>query len=350
MSITSLLKGFMTKKQRRGEHHIIQTSDDIELSMRCMGEGDPILLVHGFGANSHCMDVTTDHGIASQLSDMGKQAWLLDLRGSGLSDTPDTPWVFGDYVEKDLPAAVQYIHDKAGQKPAYLGHSMGGMIYYAFAASCPKLSSELSSSVLLGSTVDWPVKWWDDNLRNMLKYIPDGIPVKYAGQIMAAGSKAMKYLPDGIIPGDLNTERIDDKHLNEVHATLANTSSHLGVQFLQWLARYNAGDNKMLSKQTQKIDNSVNLPPTLMINGTNDTLAPPKRAKIGLEKLQNQPVDYLEAGEENGFTHNYNHFDLVIGQHIHNDLTPHMQDWFNEHRSCTTKTNQINNKEPKRAS
>lgn len=60
--------------------------DGVRLSYRTEGEGRPVLMLHGFLANSHFNFV--EPGITQAIVDAGFRTIMLDHRGHGLSDAP----------------------------------------------------------------------------------------------------------------------------------------------------------------------------------------------------------------------------------------------------------------------
>jgi pimeloyl-ACP methyl ester carboxylesterase len=98
-----------------------------------MGDGPPIVLLHGLASNSRIWDdvaarlVTRFHVVA------------LDQRGHGLSDRPRDGFAF-DKVTGDVRAVV----DALGlERPTVVGHSWGGNVALVFAATYPEITRAL---------------------------------------------------------------------------------------------------------------------------------------------------------------------------------------------------------------
>ncbi|KAK9924456.1 hypothetical protein M0R45_032823 [Rubus argutus] len=145
------------------EEHTVTTRDGYILSMqripaRKSGNKIPVLLQHGL-----LMDGITwlllppDQSLAFLLADNGYEVWIANTRGTQYSLghtslTPDDPafwqWSWDELVTYDLPATYQYVHDQAGQKLHYVGHSLGTLIALA-AFSENQLVNMLRSAVLL---------------------------------------------------------------------------------------------------------------------------------------------------------------------------------------------------------
>ncbi|RJP72596.1 MAG: alpha/beta fold hydrolase [Candidatus Abyssobacteria bacterium SURF_17] len=111
---------------------------DIEMHYECIGEGDPVVLVTGYGM---------DHMAWAMQAPMlapSYQVYMVDNRGVGKTDKPKGP-----YTIKMMADDLAGFFKAVGIKKAHLvGHSMGGMISQQFALDHP----ELLRSVTLAST------------------------------------------------------------------------------------------------------------------------------------------------------------------------------------------------------
>ncbi len=92
--------------------------DHIKVHYDIRGAGEPVLLLHGWGAN-----ITLFDNLMNLLSAKYK-AVALDMPGFGQSQEPPTPWCVDDYVDFVLKFTKQQ-----GLVPAVLlGHSFGGRV------------------------------------------------------------------------------------------------------------------------------------------------------------------------------------------------------------------------------
>lgn len=96
--------------------------------------GTPILLVHGLASNARLWD-----GPARALRERGHQVIAVDLRGHGMSDTPDAGYspteVAGDVAEVIAAQAERHRH---WARPLVIGQSWGGNIVVELAAHHPE--------------------------------------------------------------------------------------------------------------------------------------------------------------------------------------------------------------------
>ncbi|HVL05255.1 MAG TPA: alpha/beta hydrolase [Acidimicrobiales bacterium] len=120
---------------------------DVALHVVDAGEGGrPVMLVHGFTANSE--EVA---GVVEPLAEAGWHAVAPDLRGHGRSDRPAEA---GAYSLEIMAADVVALADWLGwDRFALLGHSMGGGVAQLIALDHP----ERLTGLILASTFHGPV-------------------------------------------------------------------------------------------------------------------------------------------------------------------------------------------------
>ncbi|MCY4464227.1 MAG: alpha/beta hydrolase [Chloroflexi bacterium] len=119
----------------------VQTSriaiDGIDIRQAVIGEGAPVLMVHGWGAN-----IETLAPLAARLSPLGYCCYLFDLPGFGKSAEPPCAWSVRDYV-----GFCRAFLDAHGRPRAhYFGHSLGGRIGLMLAAEHPERIDKMTLS------------------------------------------------------------------------------------------------------------------------------------------------------------------------------------------------------------
>jgi pimeloyl-ACP methyl ester carboxylesterase len=98
--------------------------DGIRLAYEIVGEGPPVLLIHGFAASR--VQNWKDPGWYQTLTQAGDQVVAMDCRGHGESDKPHDEKFYGHDIMADDALTVM---DAAGISPTFLmGYSMGGFI------------------------------------------------------------------------------------------------------------------------------------------------------------------------------------------------------------------------------
>jgi pimeloyl-ACP methyl ester carboxylesterase len=105
------------------------------LKVRVVERGEktspPVLLVHGWGCTAYVFRYNMP-----ALAAAGYRALAVDLKGHGLSDKPSRG---EEYTIDSLVEHLRDIMDALGlERPALVGHSLGGSLIYHFAARYPE--------------------------------------------------------------------------------------------------------------------------------------------------------------------------------------------------------------------
>lgn len=108
--------------------------DGLTVGLEIIGTGQPVLLLHGWGANRQLMEP-----IAGRLAAQGFECHLFDFPGFGDSDLPPAIW--------DVPRYAQFVlayMDHAGLDQVHLiGHSFGGRVSIVLGAEYPSRVSKI---------------------------------------------------------------------------------------------------------------------------------------------------------------------------------------------------------------
>jgi pimeloyl-ACP methyl ester carboxylesterase len=107
--------------------------DGLRVHFRLRGSGEPLVLLHGWGQ--------TSLSFAGIMPPLEKRFRVLapDLPGFGFSESPPGPWGSAEYAD-----VVASLIENAGLERAdVLGHSFGGKVAVALAASRPELVRRL---------------------------------------------------------------------------------------------------------------------------------------------------------------------------------------------------------------
>jgi len=124
--------------------------DGLRLHYQTVGHGPAVLLIHGW-ASSWRMWART----MTRLARSGYQAVAVDLIGFGDSDKPANGWYTLERFTATLDA---FCRDRRLDRPALVGHSMGGTVALSLALQrearsvmtvCPVVNGELSFSLHL---------------------------------------------------------------------------------------------------------------------------------------------------------------------------------------------------------
>lgn len=113
----------------------VRVSDDCSLAVDILdGDGEGFVLVHGLASNARLWD-----GVAQELNELGHRVAIIDQRGHGRSDKPETGYDFAT-ISHDLMIVTNYLHETSGfAKPVAVGQSWGAAVVESFASAYPNL-------------------------------------------------------------------------------------------------------------------------------------------------------------------------------------------------------------------
>lgn len=131
------------------EKAVIKKIDDISVNYIDQGQGDVILLLHGWGAN-----ITLYQGIIDTLS-RNHRVIALDMPGFGKTTEPTVPWCVDDYVD----FVLKFIASFELTKLSIVVHSFGGRVFFKMNAR-ENLPFQIEKAVLIDSAGILPKKTW----------------------------------------------------------------------------------------------------------------------------------------------------------------------------------------------
>lgn len=321
------------------ERHRPKTGDGWELSLvryRPQGPatGRPVLLCHGISANERNMDLDASHSMARWFAAQGREAWTMSLRATGGSDRPDAskgrrlPIFFDDYWRHDLPTAIAHVRSVTGADTIdYAGHSMGGMIVYAYL-------SQGGAGLNAVATLGTPTRLdWGTGLEALLGRLGPKVlttpDVLLPSQLGAAlGAPFMTLVRDGPFQRFFyNPESTDPAAWQRlvVYGT-ADTAGGTAQQLLSLIAtgRFTSKDGQL----DFRADMARIRTPVLVVAAKLDRVALTPAVMDGYRALGG-PKRWLLITRANGALGEYGHMDLVIGERAPDEVFRPVLDFFN---------------------
>lgn len=317
-----------------------QTKDGWGLSLveyRAVGtpKGRPVLLVHGISANARTLDLDAQHSLARWFAAHGRDAWTVSLRGTGDSDGVDAEqgrppgYTFDTLACFDLPAAIDFVR-QAEHVPAidYVGHSMGGMLLYAYLA-------EGGQGIAAAATLGSPTRLDFGGARDpvMIDLLDHLVPTRgpfstqFAARWLAPSQAGWAGSPVATI--FYNPRNMDPHVWRELLAVGVEDIS--GPLLIQLGALIRTGDFQSADgKIDYRRDMARIRTPLLVVAGKADHIATAMAVKDGYRALGGEK-EWLLLGEENGVQAGYGHLDLVIGERAATELWPKLIDFFDRH-------------------
>lgn len=289
----------------------------------------PVLLVHGLASNYRNLDFPIkDLSLAHYLKKNGFDAWIVDLRGSGLSKRKNLgsiQWFIDDYAFQDLPAAAELVlHETKAKKFHWIGHSLGGLLAYPFSQTYHKKKVIKSLTTIAAPPTPEPHGYFKFLFRydSLLRVFP-WLPYKSLSKIAAYFSDYLLRFEDHLL---FSRNNMDKKILNTLldHAVESVPSSIIR-QLHDWMRNnyFGSRDGKMdYLEHAYKIQL-----PTLMIAGSLDSFTPTNQMRKVFRKLPTNKKSLIVFGKKRGHENDYGHIDLVIGKNAPKEVYPQILDW-----------------------
>ncbi|KAF8095094.1 hypothetical protein N665_0341s0020 [Sinapis alba] len=250
-------------------------------------------------------------------------------------------WDFDNYLEEDVPAAIEYVRAQSKPKDGKLfaiGHSMGGILLYAMLSRCAFEGREpcLAAVATLASSLDYTTS---DSALKLLIPLADpaqalSVPVVPLGALLAAAYPlssrppyVLSWLNDLISATDMmHPEQLEKLVLNNFCTIPAKLLIQLTTAFREGGLRDRSGEfyyKDHLSRTTI---------PVLALAGDRDLICPPVAVEDTVKLFPENLVTYKLLGEPDG--PHYAHYDLVGGRLAVEQVYPCITEFLSHHDSA----------------
>ncbi len=284
--------------------------------------------VHGIYSNAMTFDIDPEHSLARHLAAQGYAVYALSLRGIGPGGTRHRRFgrfrhaaIFSDYLQRDLDAALSQVSAHSGfAKVHYLGHSMGGMLFYPFGAIAKERLGRAVTIGSMGRLGRW--KGWRRALASpftllraigFFSLLPH-LFAREASRYLLAPLVGIEPFVARYFVAPANRERAADRHY--FFAACGNTPTLLLLDFARMLKVGVFGDGQV-SYENLCQENRV---PTLVVAGSADRVAPERYVRFAYEQLGGEKEYLLKA--------NYGHVDLLYSRAAQREVWPRIVEWF----------------------
>ncbi|KFK41818.1 hypothetical protein AALP_AA2G175000 [Arabis alpina] len=357
----------------------------------------PLLLLSGIATNAFTYDLSPEFSFARFMSGLGFDTWILELRGAGLSSLnldkdletdkqqivsdllenfinvserienaldggfkilgmqdrlsksvvdfkerleliPHYNWDFDNYLEEDIPSAMEYVRSQTKPKDGKLlaiGHSMGGILLYALLSRCglKGTDSGLASVTTLAATLDYSCS------GTLLKYL---LPVKDPAQAMNLSALPIDTILAMIHPlmcrppyalswltTNISAPQMMDPEV--IEKLVLKTLCTVPVKLLLQLAT--AMDHRGLRDRTgtfyYKDHISKTNVPILALAGDWDIVCPPDAVYDTVKMIPEHLATFKVVGSPGG--PHYGHQDLISGRTARSEVYPLILRFLEEH-------------------
>jgi pimeloyl-ACP methyl ester carboxylesterase len=292
----------------------------------------PVVLCHGLGANRFNMDAD-DRSLARWLRDRGWDVWVPELRGVGFSDDAARhDWCFDEHVEHDVPAVLELVLGRTGAAQVdWVGHSMGGMVMYAY---LPRDQARVRSLCTVGSPGRMsahaaPGGSALKRLRSLGRLVPlvprwlmPRVPLRTLAAVLAPLSGVLLPRWQRAFHA---VDNMDHVFLRRVAVSLpADISRETLQQFGEW---FEEGSFRSLDRRRDYRERLGEIRiPVLALSGAADALAPPEAVEAAASRLGAR-AKVVVLGKAHGHGVDYGHGDLVVGDNAPHDVFPLIGGW-----------------------
>ncbi|MBA7483346.1 hypothetical protein ES707_18860 [subsurface metagenome] len=328
---------------------------------------NPVVLCHGLSYNNRFWDLTEKVSLARHLAAAGYEVWSVSLRGAGLSDQPlasvlrkvatgSVPPKFfteahkhklgsaafsgysvDDHINYDVPAVIRLVKDQTGaEKVHWVGHSMGGMVMFAYLATH---AQEAAKDVDTFVAVSVPMAMFHPLNKAMQLQVDNAAALK-AGNVFVSTSydafvaKVLGKLAPPTISETLflNRDNVDDSVLRLL-AQWAQESISPGQldQLFVMAAEEDFYSQDRKTNYTALLDRVTT--PTFFLVGQLDNMATVGAVKFAYRQVASQDKAFKLFGRINNSQADYGHDDIIIGKHAREEVYPEILNWLKAHQS-----------------
>jgi len=310
---------------------------------------EPMIFVHGIGQDRRTWDLGY-RGFALDLASRGVDSWVLETRGLGLSRrngsrlTRFLPyrWNFDTMVNYDLKRTVEYVLDETGADKVFLcGHSLGGMMTYAFVPGHQKLIRgfiTLGGPTILGKgSLPMKVPFWANRpllLKGRLTYaeLLPFFPLGLVGRVALMGFPLMQSPVESLVP--LHPWHFRNVFPRDIRAILrkgfGNVAPGIVKQMTIWATEgiFVSADRKINYLERMK---KIRVP-SLFFTGDRDRLAPLASVKPGFDLIPFKDKTLSHLDRKKTGVH-WGHLDLTMGSNAPKWVWKKAGDWLLERAS-----------------
>ncbi len=332
----SMLDSLFPEKLNTNEVVLVTTQDLWKIRMcryrKGRTGGQPILLVHGANTNQHNFTSPEGVSLVDALVERGYDCWTVDLRGCRSSIPPfertRNQVTTDDFLNDDIPTAIRYIQQETGYaRIHYVGHSLGGMLLYAYALKYG--TDSLASGTTLGSPLGFEGQ---SGRRSPLMFKLAGLFPALSGAIVRGVVPIVSCfrISPAVFPTNM---RNIARTMNAGHFYRMIEDPLPGV--LNDLCRWvNRPGWRMDNGNLNVLDGLAELDlPLFVLYAPLDPFVTLSNAKAFFDALPSSDKRMLVCAKEHGFKHDYNHCDLAFSHEGAREVFGPIARWIETHPS-----------------
>ncbi len=317
---------------------------------------EPLILCHGFDFNSYIWDLDEKHSMARYFQDKGYDVWAVNLRGSGESSKPalselrsitkmqleNIPqiflrmplnmarhnWTIDDHIQHDIPAIIKTVQSETKKEEVvWIGHSMGGMIMYAYLEG-PN-AANIKGFVALSPMINA-----DQSFDKTFNAISSYRPITESALLI---NTTIVYQLRNLTMGMLKLpwESLFYNEDNMTNATvrrmfrIAIDDTSPGV-IAQYRSMIDSGNFLSVDKEVNYTEDlSFIKTPILLVTGSADKMGSVSTITYAYDHVSSKDKTLHIFSKENGYSSDYGHCDLILGENSKKEVYGYILDWLN---------------------
>jgi len=295
-------------------------------------------LCHGFTSTEYVFDLGEDRSLARYLAGRGFDVYVVNLRGRGEGasvprEVRRRGWEIADYLRYDVPAIISGVLDLSGaDKLIWIGHSMGGILgfWHEAATEDERLAGlvAVSSPARMGHV--------DEFAEGMLDYCPlipnrGVLPSESPAKLLAPLAQFWPQFSGWVSNLEDYPQEVEAQY---IYNSVPDISFRAVKDFC-----FAKEQEEMVDRRTGFVlsDNLDKVKvPILVLVGSDDNLAQPHNVYPMYSLAGSADKAWVEFGKKNGFSHNYGHGDILLGNHAQAEVFPVVSSWLESHNPPIT--------------
>lgn len=286
----------------------------------------PVLLIHGYGQNRHAFHLPS-RSMVNHLARAGFDVFNVDLRGRGRSGHfgARRPRSVQEFIQEDVPTAVDEIERLAGGQPIFLiGHSLGGIVSYCAAVD---LGSRVAGVATLGAPYHFTrgSRWLGAlgsvflELDRHFQFPNVAIPTRAYGSFVRSAQRVVESRLYPLPFRGFQRGATEPAILAE-HMAFAMESGSVATMraMFAWAAESAKGTGPDgLFGYAERFE-ALDIP-LLVVAGKHDDLAPPESVEPAIQRSHSSDKQYRLLP--------FGHVDLLIGREAPQLTWPLLESW-----------------------
>jgi pimeloyl-ACP methyl ester carboxylesterase len=281
--------------------HRIRTADDVELAITRLSvagdgpSGTPVVLVPGTFCQRSFWISPRGIGLGPFLRDRGHDVWIVELRGHGLSpkDRRFRRWSAEDHLRHDLPAVQALVEAESRQPAHWVGHSWGGTAIVGSMAGGWLDQARVRSACVLGANITEGDEWMTRRLPRAAAWLVLTALGRVPARLFRLGPEA------------------------ESRAYI--------LEFYRWKGPEPCWETRGGRSYWDGV-RGIRVP-LLAFAAAADTNDPWPGCRELFDQVGSRGKEFVLLGEEQGFSHDYQHVEMIIGKAARDEVWPRIADW-----------------------